>query len=135
MSGTIISTPRPTSSTSTSRGCAPRSTRVSSRHCCTRCAAPDTSSVTSLGRLARTTAFKLIAAYLIVFAIFAASVIAYLGWHTQRLVISQATEAIENESRILDEQYKLGGINRLVSIVNRRSRAPGAGLYLLTTFT
>lgn len=91
--------------------------------------------MTSLGRLARTTAFKLIAAYLIVFAIFAASVIAYLGWHTQRLVISQATEAIENESRILDEQYKLGGINRLVNIVNRRSRAPGAGLYLLATFT
>lgn len=91
--------------------------------------------MTSLGRLARTTAFKLIAAYLIVFAIFAASVIAYLGWHTQRLVISQATEAIDNEARILDEQYRLGGINRIVSIINRRSRAPGAGLYLLTTFT
>lgn len=91
--------------------------------------------MTSLGRLARTTAFKLIAAYLLAFAIFAASVIAYLGWHTQRLVIGQATEAIENEARIIDEQYRLGGINRLVNIINRRSRAPGAGLYLLTTFT
>ncbi len=91
--------------------------------------------MTALGRLLRTTAFKLIAAYLLAFAIFAASVIAYLGWHTQRLVISQATEAIENEAQILAEQYRVGGINRLANIVGRRSRQPGAGLYLLTTFT
>ncbi|WP_029354067.1 ATP-binding protein [Bosea sp. 117] len=90
--------------------------------------------MTSLGRLFRTTAFKLIAAYLVAFALFAASVIAYLGWHTQRLVISQATEAIQNESQILEEQYRVGGINRLVQVVSRRARAPGAGLYLLTSF-
>lgn len=86
-------------------------------------------------RLIRTTAFKLIAAYLLAFAIFAASAIAYLGWHTQRLVVGQVTEAVASETRILEEQYARGGITRLVGIVNRRSRAPGAGLYLVGTFT
>nr|WP_281502891.1 ATP-binding protein [Ancylobacter crimeensis] len=83
----------------------------------------------------RTTAFKLIAAYLLAFAIFAASIIAYLGWHTQRLVVGQVTDAIETEAKILSQQYTIGGVNRLASIINRRSRQPGAGLYLLTTFT
>ncbi|HSI42286.1 MAG TPA: ATP-binding protein [Xanthobacteraceae bacterium] len=91
--------------------------------------------MTALGRLARTTAFKLIAAYLIVFAVFAGSIIAYLGWHTQRLVMSQATEAIEAESQSLEEQYRIGGIRRLTQSVNRRSAGPGAGLYLVTSFT
>ena len=50
--------------------------------------------MTSLGRLIRTTAFKLLAVYLIAFALFAGSVIAYLGWHTQRLVTRQAKPVV-----------------------------------------
>lgn len=91
--------------------------------------------MTSLGKLLRTTAFKLIAAYLIVFALFAGSVIAYLGWHTQRLVTRQAIEAIENDTRFITGQYDRGGINRLVQVVSRRSRAPDAGLILLSNFS
>lgn len=91
--------------------------------------------MTSLGRLIRTTAFKLIAVYLIVFAVFAGSVIAYLGWHTQRLVTRQAIEAIENDSRFMTAQFERGGISRLVQVVNRRARAPDAGLLLLTSFS
>ncbi|MFT0861565.1 ATP-binding protein [Ancylobacter sp. G4_0304] len=91
--------------------------------------------MTSLGRLLRTTAFKLIAAYLLVFAVFAGSVIAYLGWHTQRLVTRQAIEAIENDTRFITGQYDRGGINRVLQVVSRRSRAPDAGLILLTNFS
>ncbi|MBB3769831.1 hypothetical protein FHS55_000417 [Angulomicrobium tetraedrale] len=90
--------------------------------------------MTALGRLIRTTAFKLIAAYLLVFAIFAGSVIAYLGWHTQRLVTRQAVEAIENDTSFMQAQFERGGISRLVQVVNRRSRAPDAGLLLVTSF-
>ena len=36
-------------------------------------------------------------------------------------------------STALSEQYRLGGLRRLVNIVERRSRAPGASLYLVTT--
>lgn len=92
------------------------------------------SSVTALGRLARTTAFKLIAVYLLVFAVFAGSLIAYLGWHTQRLVTRQATEAIEADTDFMKSQFERGGINRLVQVINRRARAPDAGLLLLSSF-
>ncbi|WP_428029283.1 sensor histidine kinase [Ancylobacter sp.] len=90
--------------------------------------------MTALGKLIRTTAFKLLAAYLFVFAIFAGSVIAYLGWHTQRLVTRQAVEAIENDTRFMQAQFERGGISRLVQLVNRRARAPDAGLLLITSF-
>nr|WP_250152619.1 ATP-binding protein [Ancylobacter radicis] len=82
----------------------------------------------------RSTAFKLIAAYIIVFAVFAGSVIAYLGWHTQRLVTRQAVEAIENDTRFMQAQFERGGVSRLVQVVNRRARAPDAGLLLITSF-
>ncbi|MCS0501114.1 sensor histidine kinase [Ancylobacter mangrovi] len=91
--------------------------------------------MTSLGRLIRTTAFKLIAAYLLVFAVFAGSVIAYLGWHTQRLVTRQAIEAIDADARYMQAQFERGGISRLVQVVNRRARAPDAGLLLVTSFS
>ena len=91
--------------------------------------------MTALGKLIRTTAFKLIAAYLFVFAIFAGSVIAYLGWHTQRLVTRQAVEAIEADSRYIEAQFERGGIARVVQVVNRRARAPDAGLLLVTSFS
>ncbi|MBS7556174.1 HAMP domain-containing protein [Ancylobacter dichloromethanicus] len=90
--------------------------------------------MTALGKLFRTTAFKLLAAYLVVFAVFAGSVIAYLGWHTQRLVTRQAVEAIENDTRFMQAQFERGGITRLVQLVNRRARAPDAGLLLITSF-
>lgn len=91
--------------------------------------------MTAFGKLIRTTAFKLIAAYLLVFAVFAGSVIAYLGWHTQRLVTRQATEAIEKDTRFLQAQFERGGVSRLAQVVTRRARAPDAGLLLLTTYS
>lgn len=90
--------------------------------------------MTSLARLIRSSAFKLIAAYIIVFAVFAGSVIAYLGWHTQRLVTRQAVEAIESDLRFMQGQFERGGVSRLVQVINRRARAPDAGLLLVTSF-
>ena len=90
--------------------------------------------MTSLARLIRSSAFKLIAAYILIFALFAGSVIAYLGWHTQRLVTRQAVEAIESDIRFMQGQFERGGVSRLVQVINRRSRAPDAGLLLVTSF-
>jgi signal transduction histidine kinase len=90
--------------------------------------------VTAFGKLVRTTAFKIAAVYLLVFALFAAGVIAYLGRHTQQLVVAQITETIEAEVRGLREQYAIGGINRLVDVVEARAKQPGSNLYLLTTY-
>jgi signal transduction histidine kinase len=90
--------------------------------------------VTALGKLVRTTAFKIVAVYLIVFAIFSAGVIAYLARHTQNLVVAQITETVDSEMNSLQEQYRIGGINRLVDVVEARAQQPGSNLYLLTTF-
>jgi len=90
--------------------------------------------VTALGKLVRTTAFKIIAVYLVVFAIFSAGVIAYLARHTQRLVVAQITETVDAEMRSLQEQFTIGGINRLVDVVEARAQQPGSNLYLVTTY-
>lgn len=85
--------------------------------------------------LLSTTAFKIIAAYLFIFILFAGFVIGWLGFATQRQLTGQLTETITAEVRGLAEQYAIGGIRRLVEVVEERGNRPGASLYLVTTFT
>jgi signal transduction histidine kinase len=91
--------------------------------------------VTALGKLFRTTTFKLTLVYLTVFAIFAAFLLGYFALNTRRLVTEQITETVDAEIAGLSEQYRLGGIRRLVIVVDNRARRPGSSLYLVTTFT
>ncbi len=91
--------------------------------------------MSGLGNLFRTTAFKLTLVYLTVFALFAASLLAYFAFNTRRLVTEQITRTVNAEITGLSEQYNLGGIRRLVLIVDARARRPGSSLYLVTTFT
>jgi signal transduction histidine kinase len=90
--------------------------------------------VTALGKLFRTTTFKLTLAYLIVFAVFAALLLGYFALNTRRLVTEQITDTVNAEITGLSEQYRQGGIRRLVLIIEARSRRPGSSLYLVTTF-
>ncbi|MGO4738060.1 ATP-binding protein [Bosea sp. 2KB_26] len=83
--------------------------------------------------LFRTTAFKLTAIYLVIFALFAGFVLGYVAWNAKRLLDDQIRSTIDAEIQGLAEQQRLGGIRRLVNIIERRSRAPGASLYLVTT--
>ena len=89
--------------------------------------------MTALGKLLRTTAFKLTLVYLTVFALFAAFLLGYFAWNTRRLITEQITQTIDAEITGLAEQYRQGGIRRLVLVVDARSRRPGSSLYLLTT--
>jgi signal transduction histidine kinase len=89
--------------------------------------------MTALGKLLRTTAFKLTLVYLAVFAMFAAFLLGYFAWNTRRLVTEQITETVDSEIRGLAEQYREGGIRRLVFAIDARARRPGSNLYLLTT--
>jgi signal transduction histidine kinase len=89
--------------------------------------------VTALGKLVRTTAFKLTLFYLTVFALFAVLLLGYFAWNTRRLITEQITETVDAEITGLSEQYRQGGIRRLVQIVDNRSRRPGSSLYLVTT--
>lgn len=89
----------------------------------------------SVSRLVRTTAFKLLAGYLAVFALFAVFMIGYVAWHTRQLIESQVAENVASEVRFLSDQYRMGGIQRLVFAIDRRTRRPGSSIYLLTNFT
>jgi signal transduction histidine kinase len=87
----------------------------------------------ALGSFFRTTAFKLTLVYVIVFALFAAFLLGYFAWNTRRLITEQITQTVDAEITGLAEQYRLGGIRRLVFVVDTRARRPGSSLYLVTT--
>ncbi len=88
---------------------------------------------TALGKLFRTTAFKLTLAYLTVFALFAVFLLGYFALNTKRLFTEQVTEVVDAEISGLVDQFNAGGIRRLTLIVEGRSRRPGSSLYLVTT--
>ncbi len=84
-------------------------------------------------RLLRSAAFKLSLIYLVVFAIFAFLILGYVAWNARRLIEDQIRSTIEAEITGLAEQHRIGGIRRLITVIEQRSRAPGASIYLVTT--
>ncbi len=90
--------------------------------------------MTALGKLFRTTAFKLSLGYLVAFAIGASVVMTWVSWSVGHLIDEQIGATVEAEINGLSEQYAQGGIRRLVDVVERRVRQPGASLYLVTNF-
>ena len=91
--------------------------------------------MTALGKLFRTTTFKLTLVYLTVFALFAAFLLGYFALNTRRLITEQINDTVNAEITGLSEQYRFGGIRRLVIVVEARARRPGSSLYLVTTPT
>jgi signal transduction histidine kinase len=89
--------------------------------------------MSALGKLFRTTAFKLSLAYLFIFTVFAFFILGYVAWNARRIIDDQIVNTIEAEINGLNEQYRQGGIRRLITVVERRARQPGASLYLVTT--
>jgi signal transduction histidine kinase len=90
--------------------------------------------VTALGKLFRTTVFKLSVVYLCVFAIGAGLVLGGIGWNVKELIDEQIGQTIDADIRGLSEQYSEGGIRQLVEVIQRRTRQPSASLYLVTTY-
>ena len=89
--------------------------------------------MSALGRLFRTTAFKISLAYLVITSIGAALVLVSVGWNVKALIQEQVTQTVDADIGGLSEQYVEGGITRLVEVVDQRVKQPGAGLYLVTT--
>lgn len=86
-----------------------------------------------MGKLLRTTAFKLSMAYLAVFALFALVVLGYVAWSTRSILDAEIAGTIDAEINGLSDQYRQGGLRQLVTAVERRAAQPGASLYLVTT--
>jgi signal transduction histidine kinase len=89
--------------------------------------------VTALGKLFRTTAFRLTLAYLLLFAFFAAALLGYFAWNTNRLINDQITTTVNAEMSELSELYQRRGLRGIVFAIENRALRPGANLYLITT--
>ncbi len=90
--------------------------------------------MTALGKLLRTTVFKLSLAYLVIFAIGCGLLLARVGFTARFFIDEQISGTIDAEINGLSDAYSQGGIRRLVDAVERRSRQPGSSLYLVTTY-
>jgi signal transduction histidine kinase len=87
--------------------------------------------VTALGKLLRTTAFRLTLVYLALFALFAALLLFFFALNARRLITEQITTTVTTEVAGLHDQYERGGISRVAAVVEIRSRRPGSSLYLV----
>ena len=91
--------------------------------------------MTAFGKLIRTTAFRLTLAYLLLFALFAASLLGYFAWNTRRLITEQITTTVNAETGELSDIFARRGLRGLVFNIENRALRPGANLYLVTAPT
>ncbi len=84
-----------------------------------------------LGIALRTTAVRLSALYLALFAICAVVLVVYVTALFSSISNHQTRLLVEEELEVLGSFYRRGGITMLVSHVDRRSREPGANLYTI----
>ncbi len=91
--------------------------------------------MTALARIIRTTAFKLAVIYLSVLTLASGSLFFYVSQNLADDMRAQVVEIVDAELSGLSDQYRAGGIRRLVSVVDARSRRPGASLYLVVDFS
>ncbi|MEW6643335.1 MAG: ATP-binding protein [Pseudomonadota bacterium] len=89
--------------------------------------------MTAFGKLIRTTAFRLTLVYLLLFALFAASLLGYFAWNTRRLVTEQITTTVNSDFIEMNDEYTRGGLRGLIYAIENRALRPGANLYLITT--
>jgi signal transduction histidine kinase len=88
--------------------------------------------VTPLGKVVRTTAFKLSAIYIAVFSAFSIFFVLYIAYSTNVLLNEQVRDTIGAELLGLSDQYRVGGLPAVVEVIEQRSHTPGASLYLVT---
>jgi signal transduction histidine kinase len=85
----------------------------------------------SMPAIMRTTAARLSALYLLLFAICAVLLVFYMTSLSARMLTAQTQETINDEVLGLARAYQRGGLPVLVRVVEARSRQPGANLYLI----
>ncbi|WP_298259105.1 ATP-binding protein [Bradyrhizobium sp.] len=89
--------------------------------------------MTAFGKLVRTTAFRLTLVYLFLFALFAASLLAFFAWNTRHLITEQITATVNAETGEVSSIFGRRGLRGLVLTIENRALRPGANLYLVTT--
>ena len=85
----------------------------------------------ALPAIMKTTAARLSALYLLLFTICAVALVFYMTSLSLRIFDNQTRVSVAEEMQGLSRIYRRGGLPALVRAVDRRSRQPGAYLYLI----
>ena len=85
----------------------------------------------ALPAIMKTTAARLSALFLILFALCATVLVFYMSSLSVRMLTTQTQDTIAEEMQVLGRAYSRGGLPLLVRFVETRSRQPGANLYLI----
>jgi len=85
-----------------------------------------------LKSLLRVTAVRLSIIYTVIFGLLAVGIVFYTAGATVNVLREQYQSSIDQEVNDLARIYRRGGINFLIGTLERRARAPGANLYVVT---
>lgn len=86
---------------------------------------------TNLRLLFKSTAVRLSAVYILLFALCASFLVFYVTALSERLLTQQTRDALLQEVTEVQRAFNLNGMNGLLRSMERRSRQPGAGLYII----
>jgi signal transduction histidine kinase len=79
----------------------------------------------------KSTAVRLSALYILLFALCAAFLVIYVAGMSANFLREQTQNAISQEVEEISHIYEVAGMNGLVKTLERRSRQPGANLYVI----
>lgn len=82
--------------------------------------------------LFKVTAVRLSIIYTVIFGVLALGIVFYMTGATVNVLREQYQTSIDEEVTGLARIYRRGGVNSLVRTLDRRARAPGANLYVIT---
>jgi signal transduction histidine kinase len=85
----------------------------------------------SLRLLFRSTAVRLSALYILLFALCAALLVVYVTALSERLLNQQTRDNLSQEVADVQRIFSRGGINPMLRMLERRARQPGANLYVI----
>ncbi|HUH49665.1 MAG TPA: HAMP domain-containing protein, partial [Mycoplana sp.] len=91
--------------------------------------------LSGLSTLFRTTAVRLSALYILLFAACAAFLVFYVTSMSEGLLKQQMRETVSIEVGEIKQMYAAGGMNGLLRTLERRARQPGANLYVIASPT
>lgn len=86
-----------------------------------------------VGVLFKSTAVRLSALYIVLFALCAAFLVFYVTGLSERILSNQTRDALRQEVQEIQGAFDRGGINQLLRMLERRARQPGANLYVIAS--
>ncbi len=85
----------------------------------------------TLLRLLNSTTFRMALIYMIFFAASVFALLVFIYWSTTGFMARQTDDTVAAEMVGITDQLRSGGVRQMISVIRRRGRTEGDGLYLL----